>query len=130
MNKAKPFDISKRLVYKSYLQIRKNKGGSGIDMYTFEKSLSRSLYRLCNRMSSGSYFPKPVQLVEIPKSHGSGTRPLGIPTIEDRIAQMTVVVAIIPIIYPVFHNNSYGDYPCRSAHNAVLKTRQMCFKTP
>ena len=78
-------------------------------------------------MSSGCYFPKAVKLVKIPKSNG-GTRPLGIPTIEDRIAQMTVVLAITPRIAPLFHEESYGYRPNKSAHDAVAKAKERCMK--
>ena len=89
MNEAKPFVIDKRLVWEAYHKVKENKGSAGIDKVdqkTFDKEMSKNLYKIWNRMSSGCYFPKAVKLVEIPKSNG-GTRPLGIPTIEDRIAQ-------------------------------------------
>ncbi len=89
MNEAKPFVIDKRLVWEAYHKVKENKGSAGIDKVdqkTFDKEMSKNLYKIWNRMSSGCYFPKAVKLVEIPKSNG-GTRPLGIPTIEYRIAQ-------------------------------------------
>ena len=91
MEKAKPFDIPKRLVWKAYQLVRANDGAAGIDGQTlvkFDENLSKNLYKLWNRMSSGSYHPQPVRRVEIPKKSG-GTRSLGIPTVADRIAQMT-----------------------------------------
>lgn len=94
MNEAKPFEINKRLVYDAYLKVRANKGSSGIDnvdMKTYDENLSKNLSKLWNRMSSGCYFPHAVKLVEIPKPN-RGTRPLGIPTIEDRVAQMSVLL--------------------------------------
>ena len=130
MNKAKPFQIDKRLVYESYLKVKSNKGSSGVDGVTleeFDKNLSGNLYRLWNRMSSGCYFPKAVRLVEIPKSNG-GKRPLGIPTIEDRIAQITVVMIITPMLESVFHEDSYGYRPAKSAHDAVAKAKERCLR--
>lgn len=132
MNEAKPFEIDKRLVYESYKAVRSNKGSAGIDgieMTSYEEKMSSNLYKLWNRMSSGCYFPKAVKLVEIPKFNG-GTRPLGIPTIEDRIAQMTVVLAITPRVDPLFHEDSYGYRPNKSAHNAVAKAKERCMKYP
>lgn len=102
MNEAKPFVIDKRLVWEAYHKVKENKGSAGIDkvdQQTFDKEMSKNLYKIWNRMSSGCYFPKAVKLVEIPKSNG-GTRPLGIPTIEDRIAQQVVVSVLTPILEP------------------------------
>ncbi|WP_044269741.1 group II intron reverse transcriptase/maturase [Bacteroides timonensis] len=130
MNDAKPFEIDKRLVYEAFNAVKSNKGSAGIDnigMDAYVNNMSRNLYKLWNRMSSGCYFPKAVQLVEIPKSNG-GTRPLGIPTIEDRIAQMAVVLAITPRIDPLFHEDSYGYRPNKSAHDAVAKAKERCMK--
>jgi RNA-directed DNA polymerase len=96
MQNAKSFEISKHLVMESYRKVKANGGTSGIDnisLMSYEKNLKGNLYKLWNRMSSGSYLPSPVKLVEIPKSNG-GTRPLGIPTVEDRVAQMVVVQTI------------------------------------
>ncbi len=132
MNEAKPFEIDKRLVYEAFKKVKSNKGSAGIDgieMNTYEQNVGKNLYKLWNRMSSGCYFPKAVKLVEIPKSNG-GTRPLGIPTIEDRIAQMTVVMAITPHIDPLFHEDSYGYRPNKSAHDAIAKARERCMKYP
>ena len=94
MNEAKGFDVAKQVVWESWLQVKANKGSAGIDgidLKSYESNLQKNLYKLWNRMSSGSYFPKAVKLVEIPKSNG-GTRPLGIPTVEDRVAQMVGVM--------------------------------------
>lgn len=130
MNEAKPFEIDKRLVYEAFKAVKSNKGSAGIDnigLDAYEENLKNNLYKLWNRMSSGCYFPKAVKLVEIPKSNG-GTRPLGIPTIEDRIAQMTVVLVINPRIDPLFHEESYGYRPNKSAHDAVAKAKERCMK--
>ena len=96
MNAAKPFEIDKRLIYEAYKKVKSNRGSGGIDgvsMEEFDKDLSNNLYRLWNRMSSGSYMPQSVKLVEIPKSNG-GKRPLGIPTISDRIAMKTHMATV------------------------------------
>ena len=121
MQEAKPFQIDKRIIFEAFKKVKFNRGSSGIDgieMTTYEQNLGSNLYRLWNRMSSGSYMPKAVKLVEIPKSNG-GKRPLGIPTIEDRIAQMAVVNVIEPLIEPCFHEDSFGYRPHRSAHDAI-----------
>lgn len=113
MNKVKPFEIEKRLVYEAYQSVCSNKGSSGVDgvmMDDYILNMSRNLYKLWNRMSSGSYFPSPVKLVEIPKSNG-GMRQLGIPTIEDRIAQMTVVLLLQKRLDPLFHDDSTAIVP-------------------
>ena len=110
MNSTKPFVIAKREVWEAYQQVKSNRGSAGIDeetIATFEQNLSRNLYKLWNRMSSGSYFPPPVKQVEIPKAKG-GTRKLGIPTVSDRIAQTVVKRAIEPILEQMFHPDSYG----------------------
>lgn len=128
MNEAKPFEIDKRLVYEAYKKVKSNGGSSGIDkveINTYAENMSKNLYKLWNRMSSGCYFPKPVKLVEIPKSTG-GARPLGIPTVEDRIAQMAVVLAITPRLEYIFHANSYCYRPNMSAHDAIAKVWERC----
>ena len=126
MQEAKPFQIDKRIIFESFKKVKLNRGSSGIDgieMTTYEQNLGSNLYRLWNRMSSGSYMPKAVKLVEIPKSNG-GKRPLGIPTIEDRIAQMAVVNVIGPLIEPCFYEDSFGYRLHRSAHDAIAKAER------
>src|SRR5688572_1949927 len=100
MQKVKSFEISKHLVWQAYLRVKENNGSGGVDgieLDDYEKDLKSNLYKLWNRMSSGSYFPKAVRLVEIPKDNG-GTRPLGIATIEDRVAQQVVVMILEPLM--------------------------------
>lgn len=128
---TKPISISKRLIYESYKEVSGNKGASGVDGQTlleFEKDLRKNLYKLWNRMSSGSYFPQPVKEVLIPKS-GGGKRPLGIPTVTDRIAQTVVKKLIEPRIDKVFHVDSYGYRPKKSAHDALKACRKRCWQT-
>jgi group II intron reverse transcriptase/maturase len=130
MDKAKPFCISKREVWMAYKRVKENRGAAGVDEQTiaeFEKDLKNNLYRLWNRMSSGSYMPPPVRRVDIPKGDG-GTRPLGIPTVSDRIAQMVVKRYLEPLLEPVFHEDSYGYRPGRSAHDALSVSRQRCWR--
>ncbi len=130
MQEAKPFTIDKRLIYEAYKKVRENRGSAGVDKETikkFEENLPDKLYCLWNRMSPGSYMPKAVKLVEIPKSNG-GKRPLGIPTIEDRVAQMAAVLVLTSRLEPIFHEDSYGYRPHRSAHHAVAKARERCWK--
>jgi RNA-directed DNA polymerase len=127
---AKPFTINKHTVMDAWKRVKANKGSAGIDNVTiidFEGNLKCNLYKLWNRMSSGSYFPDAVKLVDIPKSSG-GTRPLGIPTVEDRVAQMTVVMLIEPRMEQEFHSDSYGYRPNRSAHDALSKARERCWR--
>lgn len=127
---AKSFDISKQLVWDAYLAVKANKGSAGIDRQTmedFESDLKNNLYKIWNRLSSGSYFPPPVRRVEIPKSNGK-LRPLGIPTISDRIAQMVVKNRLEPIVEPSFHNDSYGYRPGRSALDAIAQARRRCWR--
>ncbi len=112
------------MVYNSYLKVCAKDGAAGIDNETidmFNKGLSSNLYKVWNRMSSGSYFPPPVRTVLIPKKQG-GTRPLGIPTVGDRIAQGVVKDYLEPILEPLFHVNSFGYRPGRSAHDAPRRT--------
>jgi len=141
---TKSLVIAKRAVWEAYQQVKANRGSTGIDEETiamFDQNLSRNLYKLWNRMSSGSYFPPPVKQVEIPKAKG-GTRKLGIPTVSDRIAQSVVnhpseyrsfagdpgKRAIEPILEPIFHPDSYGYRPGRSAKQAVAVTRKRCWR--
>jgi RNA-directed DNA polymerase len=130
MDKAKPFCITKREVWEAYKRVKANQGAAGVDgqsIEQFEEDLGNNLYRLWNRMSSGSYFPPPVRRVDIPKGDGR-TRPLGIPTVADRIAQMVVKGYLEPILEPVFHEGSYGYRPGRSAHQALSVARQRCWR--
>jgi group II intron reverse transcriptase/maturase len=130
MDNAKPFCISKRDVWEAYKRVKANQGAAGVDgqsIEQFEEDLENNLYRLWNRMCSGSYFPPPVRRVDIPKSDGQ-TRPLGIPTVSDRIAQMVVQRYLEPVVEPVFHDDSYGYRPGRSAHQALSVARQRCWR--
>lgn len=130
MKKTKPFSISKFDVLKAYERVIRNRGGAGVDglnLEDFEKDRRNHLYRVWNRMSSGSYMPSPVLQVEIPKK-GGGVRPLGIPTISDRIAQMVVLLNLEPKLEPVFHEDSYGYRPIKSALEAVGTARKRCWQ--
>src|SRR6266536_2702726 len=121
MDKAKPFCIAKRDVWEAYKQVKANRGAAGVDgqsIEDFDGDLSKNLYRIWNRMCSGSYFPPPVLRVDIPKGDSGGTRPLGIPTVSDRIAQMVVKRYLEPILEPRFDKDSYGYRPGKSAHEA------------
>lgn len=128
--KTKSFAVSKQMVYDSYLKVCDKKGGAGIDKETikmFNENLSDNLYKIWNRMSSGSYFPPAVRTVLIPKKQG-GTRPLGIPTVSDRIAQGVLKDYLEPILEPLFHVNSFGYRPGRSAHDALAQCQQNCIQ--
>ena len=130
MNKAKPFSISKQQVWSAYKRVRANKGSAGFDgqsIESFESDLSNNLYKLWNRLASGSYIPPPVKRVEIPKANGK-TRPLGIPTVADRVAQMVAKEALEPLLEPHFHEDSYGYRPNKSALNAVAIARKRCWR--
>jgi RNA-directed DNA polymerase len=130
MSKVKPFCISKREVWEAYQQVKANKGAAGVDEQTiadFERKLKSNLYKLWNRLSSGSYFPPPVRTVKIPKADG-GERKLGIPTVSDRIAQMVVKSRLEPAVDPLFHPDSYGYRPRKSALDAVGQARQRCWR--
>lgn len=130
MGETKPFNISKRIVFAAYERVKANKGTYGIDEQTmedFETNLNDNLYKIWNRMSSGTYFPKPVKAVEIPKKNG-GTRILGIPTIEDRIAQMVAKIYFEPKVEKIFYEDSYGYRPNKSAIQAIGTLRERCFK--
>lgn len=130
-SQAKPFDIPKQQVWEAYRRVAANKGAPGVDGQTlaaFETDLKDSLYKIWNRMSSGSYFPPPVKGVEIPKSHGGGVRLLGVPTVADRIAQTVVAMHLEGRAEPRFHPDSYGYRPRRSALDAVEACRARCWK--
>jgi len=114
VDKAKPFDIPMREVWEAFRKVKANQGAAGVDGQTvagFEADLSNNLYKLWNRLSSGSYFPPPVRRVDIPKGDSkTETRSLGIPTVADRVAQEVVKRYLEPILEPIFHDDSYG-YP-------------------
>jgi RNA-directed DNA polymerase len=128
----KPFDIPKRLVWEAYERVRANKGAAGVDRQSladFESDLRNNLYKIWNRMSSGTYFPPPVMAVEIPKSGGGGgTRILGVPTVADRVAQTVAAMALETRTEAIFHDDSYGYRPRRSALDAVARCRERCWK--
>lgn len=129
MVKAKSFDISRDLLYKAYKAVKSNRGVAGVDRESieeFELNLEGNLYKIWNRMSSGSYLPPPVMFVEIPKADG-GKRTLGIPTVGDRIAQTAVKMVLEPLVEPHFHESSYGYRPRKSAIQAVGKARERCW---
>jgi group II intron reverse transcriptase/maturase len=128
--RAKPFEISKRDVWDAFKRVKANRGAAGVDgqsIAEFEENLASNLYKLWNRLASGSYFPPPVRRVEIPKADGR-TRPLGIPTVADRIAQMVVTRFLQPILEPQFHADSYGYRPKKSAKDALAVARQRCWR--
>jgi RNA-directed DNA polymerase len=130
MAEDKPFCISKWAVHSAWAKVRENRGAAGVDDVTiagFEQRLKNNLYRIWNRMSSGCYFPPPVRRVMIPKS-GGGERPLGIPTVGDRVAQMVVKMYLEPMVEPMFHRDSYGYRPRKSALDAVGKCRERCWR--
>ena len=111
---GKPFDISKAEVWQAWEKVKENRGASGVDgcsIADFEADLKNQLYKVWNRMSSGSYFPPPVRAVEIPKPYGRGTRMLGVPTVADRVAQTVVARRLEGKVEAIFHPDSYG-YVC------------------
>ena len=129
--KVKSFDISKRLVFEAWEKVRANAGAPGVDAVTITEFAGKeraNLYKLWNRMSSGSYFPGPVRAVEIPKDHGTGVRVLGVPNTADRIAQTAAAKLLEDKLEPIFHPDSYGYRPGRSAHDALAVTRKRCWK--
>ena len=130
MEQAKPLSITKRQVWDAYKRVRANKGSAGVDgqsLEEFERDLSGNLYKLWNRLASGSYFPSAVLRVEIPKGDG-GKRPLGIPTVTDRIAQTVVKQHLEPALEVHFHDDSFGYRPGKSALDAVGCTRVRCWQ--
>ncbi len=130
MKKAKSFEISKHVVLEAWKRVKANKGAAGVDselISDFEENLKDNLYKIWNRMSSGSYFPPPVKTVSIPKKAG-GERILGIPTVSDRVAQMVAKIYFEPLVEPHFHEDSYGYRPEKSALQAVAVTRKRCWR--
>ena len=130
MSEAKPFCISKMEVWEAYKRVKANKGAAGVDgesIADFERNLKGNLYKLWNRMSSGSYFPPPVRAKEIAKKSG-GKRKLGIPTVADRIAQQVGKTKLEPELEPLFHADSYGYRPRKSALDAVGQARERCWR--
>ena len=128
--KAKPFPVTKQQVWEAWKRVKANQGGAGIDQQSiaeFEANLGDNLYKIWNRMASGSYHPKPVRRVNIPKPD-VGVRPLGIPTVADRVAQMVVKQALEPELEREFHPDSYGYRPNKSAHDALRQTRTRCWQ--
>ena len=128
-SQGKSYDIPKQLVWDAWLKVKRNSGAAGADGVTieqFEANVKNNLYKLWNRMSSGSYFPGPVRAVEIPKK--GGTRVLGIPNVVDRVAQTVAVLVLEPDVEGVFHDDSYGYRPRRSPLDAVRVCRERCFK--
>ena len=129
MIKTKSFEIPKELVWNAFKLVKANRGAAGVDgqsLKDFESNLGNNLYRIWNRMSSGSYFPPPVKAVSIPKKSG-GERILGVPTVSDRVAQMVVKLMFEPKVEPHFHKDSYGYRPGKSAHQAIAVTRKRCW---
>lgn len=130
MDKTKSYDISKHVVVEAFQRVKANKGAAGIDdesLETFEANLKNNLYKIWNRMSSGSYFPPAVKAVEIQKKSG-GKRILGVPTVADRVAQMVAKIYFEPTVEPYFHPDSYGYRPGKSAVDAIAITRQRCWR--
>lgn len=130
MTKAKPYQISKREVWTAYKMVKANRGAAGVDRQSLEefgRNLGGNLYKIWNRMSSGSYFPPPVRSAAIPKKDG-GVRRLGVPTVSDRIAQAVARQALEPLVEPLFHPDSYGYRPGRSALDAINTARKRCWK--
>jgi len=130
-SQAKPFVIPRQAVWKAWERVRANRGAAGIDeqsIAAFEVDLKDNLYKLWNRLSSGSYFPPPVKAVPIPKRDGSGERILGVPTVADRIAQTVVAEHLSARVEPIFHPDSYGYRPRRGALDAVGACRQRCWR--
>jgi RNA-directed DNA polymerase len=129
--KVKSFDISKRLIFRAWEKVRANNGAPGVDAVSiteFGNEEVDNLYKLWNRMSSGSYFPGPVRAVEIPKDHGLGVRTLGVPNTADRVAQTAAAMLLEEKLEPIFHPDSYGYRPGRCAHDALAVTRKRCWR--
>ena len=131
MDRAKPFCIPKRAVWEAYKRVRANHGAAGVDGQTiaeFEEDLKDNLYKLWNRLSSGSYIAPPVRRVEIPKVNGGGVRLLGIPSVADRVAQTVVKEYLEPVLDACFHVDSYGYRPQKSAKEALAMARARCWR--
>jgi group II intron reverse transcriptase/maturase len=130
---GKPFEISKWAVWEAWEKVKANRGAPGVDgvsIEEFESDLRNNLYKIWNRLSSGTYFPPPVRAVEIPKtSPGGGVRILGVPSVADRVAQTVVAGVLEARVEPIFHPDSYGYRPKRSALDAVATCRQRCWRT-
>jgi group II intron reverse transcriptase/maturase len=127
----KSFVIPKQLVWEAYQRVKANKGAPGVDeqsVAAFETDLKNNLYKIWNRMSSGTYVPPPVRAVQIPKPHGGGSRVLGVPTVGDRIAQIVAALTLEPRVEAIFHPDSYGYRPGKSAHDALTVCRERCWK--
>ena len=127
--KQKSFVIPKSLVWEAWRRVKANKGAPGVDgqdLEMFEADLKNNLFKVWNRMSSGTWFPPPVRAVEIPKPHGDGVRMLGVPTIADRVAQAVAAHRIEIAAEKIFHAGSYGYRPGRGAHDALAVARRRC----
>lgn len=131
-SQTKSFVISKKVVLEAWEDVKSNQGGAGVDgesIEDFERGLSGNLYVIWNRLSSGSYMPPAVKAVQIPKKHSLGVRTLGVPTVADRVAQTVVKRYLEPNVEPVFHEDSYGYRPGRSAHDAIAVCRERCWRS-
>jgi group II intron reverse transcriptase/maturase len=129
--KVRSFEIPERLVFEAWERVRANDGAPGVDAASiaeFEADEANSLYKLWNRMSSGSYFPRPVRAVDVPKAHGEGVRRLGVPTVADWIAQTAAAMLLEEALEPIFHPDSDGYRPGRDAHDALAKARKRCWR--
>lgn len=130
VTKTKPYSISKHAVWEAFCRVKANRGAAGVDgqsIEDFEVDLKDNLYKVWNRMSSGSYFPPPVRTVDIPKRDGRSRR-LGIPAVSDRVAQMVVKMYLEPQVAPIFHADSYGYITGKSALDAVAVVRKRCWR--
>jgi len=128
--KVKSFEIPNRLVFEAWEKVQANKGAPGVDTVSiavFRREERDNLYKLWNRMSSGSYFPGSVRAVEIPKDHGAGVRTLGVPNVADRVSQTAAAMLLEEKLEPIFHPDSYGYRPGRSAHDALAVCRKRCW---
>ena len=127
---VKSFEIPKRLIVEAWKKVQANSGAPGVDAVSvaeFASDEKNNLYKLWNRMSAGSYMPSPVRAVEIPKDHGAGVRTLGVPVVADRVAQTAAALLLEEKLEPIFHPDSYGYRPGRSARNALAVTRKRCW---